>query len=132
MTKPTKWFFVFFIIIAIASGAYLYWGTKAGRSSVVLDGGPCRYDSIVLPAKVVSLIVESDSNVAVQVEITTRDSVVHSFYLNRVPPYLRIDKNELVKSGIKKGDLVKCTYYSIVEGGCTPHTFVLAWEKYRE
>ena len=129
MTKSIKWGLVFFIAIVAISGAYLYWKNKIMRTPVIVDGGACIYDTTILPAKVASVLMDSNPLVYIKVEMKTKDSIVHVIDLNQTYRQT-FGKNEWMQSGIKEGDVITCFNYTIKSGGCSPEIFFFTLKKY--
>ena len=94
-----------------------------------LAGGPCYYDTLLVPAKIVA--VRADAGyVMVRVAVVTVHGQLDTLELQRQPPFRTLTLQQYDSSGLRKGDSILCKHFKISSGNCSPDIFWFAWERF--
>ncbi len=143
MHKQKKWWLAAAALGAILIILTVIWRTPKQNIIVIADhlqerklvGGDCVYDSTQLGARVLKVKTYKDENASdstvVMVEVVTKDRGADTVDLSKDYPYRTYTAEDWALSGLKRGDVIKCTYLKETNGGtCPPRLYRFLLERY--
>lgn len=97
----------------------------------IAAGGPCTYDTVLLPAKVIAILKQDSVYADIIYRVFNRDS---SIYRDSVSQYIEtghyIESSKINKDSIKAGERLIYQIAKIKSGSCNPHLEILRLERF--
>ena len=144
MRTRNKWWLAGAALLFMLIFSIVVW-RKQTQNSIVTDehlqdrrlvGGNCLYDSTQLGARVLTIKTYKDENasdsVVVMLEVVTKDRGADTVNILQDYSYRMYTAEDWAVSGLKPGDVIKCTYMKEVgDGTCPPHLYRFLLERYK-
>jgi hypothetical protein len=130
---------VLFLIVLVVAGSLYYFlhRTKSPGEELCLGCTPCKYDSLIAPAKI--LRIDTSGSYADMLVAVLPPGKFDSISPGRFPDTIRfrqyysgevVSTADIIKARLKKNDLIKCILYHEISGTCSPFMYSLFLEKF--